>query len=185
MDAHRLSKISGSFNPLTEKEAPAPGWSLVFWCCCCFCVERGGGAGAFSVFQHKGARSDYVCVWRGVGGGRVRVCVYGCVWVRALTKTCEHLCLCLRLHTVHPNLHTVYVCVCACVRACVRRACVCVCVCVSVCVCVCVCVSVCVCVPVCVCKSVCVRVCVCACVRACVCVCVCVCDLCVCVCVCA
>ena len=28
MDAHRLSKISGSFNPFTEKETLAPGWPL-------------------------------------------------------------------------------------------------------------------------------------------------------------
>ena len=28
LDAHRLSKISHSFSPFTEKEAPAPGWPL-------------------------------------------------------------------------------------------------------------------------------------------------------------
>ena len=27
---HRISKISGSFNPFTEKEAPAPGWPMLF-----------------------------------------------------------------------------------------------------------------------------------------------------------
>ena len=31
LDAHRLSKISGSFHLLTKKEAAAPGWPLLFW----------------------------------------------------------------------------------------------------------------------------------------------------------
>ena len=39
LDVHRLSKISGSFNPLTEKEAPVPGWPLLLL----FYVGGGGG----------------------------------------------------------------------------------------------------------------------------------------------
>ena len=70
------STISGSFNPLTEKEAPAPVWPLLLLLIDIFSgmsrgVGWGGGWGAFSVCQHKGARSANDCV---------SACVYACVY---------------------------------------------------------------------------------------------------------
>ena len=61
MDAHRLSKISGSFNPLTEKEAPAPGWSLFFGVVVVFVVSGEGERGHL-VYASTRERDPAMCV---------------------------------------------------------------------------------------------------------------------------
>jgi len=63
-----------------------------------------------------------VCGERGVGGGKLCVCVFWCVC------ECVFVCVCFRV-----CVRYAFVCVCVCVRGCVR-----VCVCVYACVCTCV-----------------------------------------------
>ena len=81
LDAHRLSKIYNSFNPVTEKEALAPGCHIYIF----FCGGRGvrqvhGGGGVLSALAiqvHKICLC--VCVWGGGGDGDGGACVGVCV----------------------------------------------------------------------------------------------------------
>ena len=73
LDAHRISKISDSFNPFTEKEAPSPHWPLSLFKQKSFWGELGGGGGSYLHLQSK-------CV---------QVCMHACVWVCAGDCECE------------------------------------------------------------------------------------------------
>ena len=86
LDAHRLSKISSSFNLFIEKEAPAPGWLLLFFSV--FLSEPGVGVG-YLLLWSKCACSAYMSVWR---GRRVWVCVCVCVCA------CAGICMSVRCH---------------------------------------------------------------------------------------
>ena len=82
MDAHRLSKISSSFSPLTDKEAPAAGWPLLLLCYYLyenvFFLNRlsgGSGGGWHIMYASTTERDPPMCACIGVPA-----CV--CVWER-------------------------------------------------------------------------------------------------------
>ena len=75
LDAHRLSKISSSFNLFTEKEALAPGWLLLFFL---FFLKLAG------CWCEWSALAIQVCVF----------CLYECVEGEVCMCVCVYVCEC-------------------------------------------------------------------------------------------